>query len=107
LTNAGVDAAQRAAGFHERFEARFGPHHSIYTVEAYDAVRLLAAAIRRARPPTRAGVLEAVRAMPPYRGLDGEIAFDARGERIAPRLGVYHWDGSAVRFLGSQAPELT
>jgi len=105
LTNAGVDAAQRVPGFHERFEARFGPHHSIYTVETYDAVRLLAAAIRRAGAPTRAGVLEAIRSMPPYAGLDGAIAFDARGERIAPHLGVYRWDGSQMRFVGSQAPE--
>jgi branched-chain amino acid transport system substrate-binding protein len=105
LTNAGVDAAQRVPAFHERFEARFGPHHSIYTVETYDAVRLLAAAIRRAGAPTRAGVLEAMRSMPPYAGLDGAIAFDARGERIAPHLGVYRWDGSRMRFVGSQAPE--
>lgn len=107
LTNAGVDAAKSAQPFHERFEARFGPHHSIYTVEAYDALRLLASAIRRAGAPTRAGVLEAVRTMPPYQGLDDEIAFDADGERIAPRLGVYRWDGSQVRFLRSQAADPT
>ena len=106
LTNAGVDAAQRAPRFHERFETRFGPHHSIYTVEAYDAIRLLAAAVRRAGAPTRAGVLEAIRTMPPHPGLDGEVSFDARGERISPHLGVYRWDGSQMRFVGSQAPEL-
>lgn len=106
LTNAGIDAAKSAPDFHERFEARFGPHHSIYTVEAYDAVRVLSAAIRRATTSTRMGVLAAMRTLPPFQGVGGEIRFDASGERIEPRLGVYRWDGSQLVFVRSQSPVL-
>jgi ABC-type branched-subunit amino acid transport system substrate-binding protein len=40
-----------------------------------------------------------MRERPPYTGLGGSIQFDASGERIAPALGVYRWDGAAVRFV--------
>lgn len=99
LTGAAVDAREGAPAFHARFEARFGPHYSIYTIEAYDAIRILASAIRRANSRTRDGVREEMRTLGAHSGVGGEIRFDDRGERIAPRLGIYRWDGSAVRFL--------
>jgi branched-chain amino acid transport system substrate-binding protein len=125
LTNAGMDARHTAPDFHRRFEARFGAHHSIYTVEAYDAVRLLAAAALAARPPGRAGILQAVRAMRPFDSVACEVAqgkrpfdsvasglaqraaiqFDAFGERVAPALGVYRWDGTAIRFVCSRSAD--
>jgi branched-chain amino acid transport system substrate-binding protein len=103
LTSASVDAAQSAPAFHSRFEERFGSHLSIYTVEAYDAVRLIAAAVRRA-PKPQDGVGAAIRRLGGHRGLSGDIRFDADGERNAPRLGVYAWDGAAIRFCSWYVP---
>lgn len=100
LTNAGTDAAQTAPAFHRRFEARFGTHHSIYTVEAYDAVRLTASAIRTTTTVDRQSVLAALHGLAGYEGLSGPIRFDAHGERVAPRLGVYRWNGATLCFVG-------
>jgi branched-chain amino acid transport system substrate-binding protein len=106
LTAASADAAQTAPEFHRRFEGRFGRHHSIYTVEAYDAVRLVARAIRMAKTVDRPGVLASIREAGCYEGLTGAIRFDASGERIAPRLGVYRWNGAGLSFVGTELADL-
>ena len=53
LTNSGISALHQAPEFHRRFESRFGPHHSVYTIEAYDAARMLIQLLRRAEKGDR------------------------------------------------------
>jgi ABC-type branched-subunit amino acid transport system substrate-binding protein len=104
LTSASVDASETAPAFHSRFQARFGSHLSIYTVEAYDAVRLTATAIRTAIGHGPDRVSAAIRRLGTYTGIGGDIRFDDDGERIAPKLGIYLWDGARMRFLSSYIP---
>ena len=100
LTNSGTDARHQAPGFHRRFEDRFGRHDSIYTVETYDAARVLLQAIRQA-DGTRAGVLTTVRAAGPHVGLSGPVRFGPSGERLDTAIGVYRHDGDRLTYLGS------
>lgn len=99
LTNSGTDARQQAREFHQRFIARYGRHDSIYTVETYDAARLLIGILRTPDNKDRERVRASVRSAS-YQGLSGPIAFTSSGERANPRIGVYRCDGDALTFLG-------
>jgi branched-chain amino acid transport system substrate-binding protein len=101
LTNSGTDARHQAPDFHVRFEARFGRHDSVYTVEAYDAARLLIGLMRSLPVPERGQVLPALGSLPGYSGVGGLVRFDARGERVDPAIGIYRHDDGKLRYLGT------
>jgi ABC-type branched-subunit amino acid transport system substrate-binding protein len=102
LTNSGTSAFHQAPEFHRRFESRFGPHHSVYTIEAYDAARMLIQLLRRAKKADRAEIHQSVLRETGYQGLGGRIRFDEQGERIEPEMGIYRFEGSELKFLGTQ-----
>ena len=111
LTCSCVDARRQAPEFDACFRARYGRHDSIYTVEAYDAARLLLEAIRRARPTDgdtrRRSVGDALAGIGEFMGTGGPVGFDNDGERADPRIGIYqHLDGR-LRYLGSHEEVLT
>jgi branched-chain amino acid transport system substrate-binding protein len=99
LVSACADAANQAPEFHNRFQARFGPHHSSYTVEAYDAARWCLAALRRVGSSNRKEILTALRTVG-YAGLSGRVRFDPMGERVDQPVAVYRCDGTQLKFLG-------
>lgn len=98
LTNAGTHAADQIPEFHRRFESRFGTHHSIYTVEAYDAARLLVEVMNDVGRE-RARVVEALRSLH-FEGMSGSIRFDDNGERRNPVIGFYRYD-DGLHYLGT------
>lgn len=97
LTNAGTDARHRASEFHRRFEARAGAHHSIYTVEAYDAARLCLTALRAG---VDRGSMRASIARTEHEGLSRRVRFDPQGERLGAAIGVYRYVGESLEFIG-------
>jgi branched-chain amino acid transport system substrate-binding protein len=99
LTSASTDATRDAPAFHDRFESRYGDHDSIYTVEAYDAVTVVAAAIRRAGAATKEAVVGAMRGLEPIEGAAGVIAFDEHGERRDASIDIYRWSGSHMAYV--------
>jgi ABC-type branched-subunit amino acid transport system substrate-binding protein len=103
LTNSGTDARRQAPAFHARMVARAGGHHSIYTVEAWEATRLLLE-IRARGARTREEMREGL-----ARGLPGDgapLSFDARGERRDARIGIYVDEDAGLRFVGPAAEVL-
>ena len=98
LTNAGTHATDQVPEFHHRFESRFGPHHSIYTVEAYDAARILVDVVNDVGPE-RAGVIQALRSLH-FEGMSGSISFEDNGERRNPVIGIYRYD-KGLHYLGT------
>jgi branched-chain amino acid transport system substrate-binding protein len=68
--------------FAGRFRARTGENPSPAAAEAYDAVRLIAAGVRRAGP-NRARLRDALVNVPGFSGASGEISFDGAGNNQA------------------------
>src|SRR5437868_782227 len=76
------------------------PSARAFSLPAYDATRLLIAAIGRAIDdaggalPTRDQVLKQVSATRDYRGVMGATSFDARGDTKLKLLSAYQWLGA-------------
>lgn len=78
-----VEPAPAWDAFAGRFRERFGRDPDYAAGSAYDAIRLLAAAVGRAGP-NRPRILDALRSLSPWAGVSGEIRFDALGRNQRP-----------------------
>ena len=82
------------------YQTAYGHEVGAYSLPAYDATRLLIAAIGRAIDdaggalPTRDQVLKQVSATRDYRGAMGAMSFDARGDTNLKLLTAYQWLGA-------------
>jgi ABC-type branched-subunit amino acid transport system substrate-binding protein len=92
--------------FAKACESRFHMPADLYACQAYDAVRLLAAALARAKPPA-AGKLRTElgkRLEPPFLGCTGPFRF-AEDDRSAVRtLFLLQREGERVRLLRKMEP---
>jgi branched-chain amino acid transport system substrate-binding protein len=68
--------------FEKRYRGRAGTVHAQAAAQAYDAVRVLAAALRRSGP-NRARLRDALAALSSYTGVSGVIAFDHAGNNVS------------------------
>jgi ABC-type branched-subunit amino acid transport system substrate-binding protein len=68
--------------FEKRYRARAGTSPTPAAAQAYDAVRLLAAALRRSGP-NRARLRDALAELSPYTGASGVISFDHAGNDLS------------------------
>jgi branched-chain amino acid transport system substrate-binding protein len=81
------DPAPGFQRFADTFQARFGVSPDFAAAQAYDATRLLIAAIRKAGL-NRVGILDAVRELSPWDGVSGAITWDPVGQNVRTvRLG--------------------
>jgi len=69
-------------GFERRYRARTGTIPALAATQAYDAVRLLATALRRSGP-NRARLRDALAAISSYTGASGVISFDHAGNDLS------------------------
>ena len=89
-----------AQGFMRDYKTAYGHEVGTFSLPAYDATRLLIAAIGRAIDdaggtlPTRDQVLKQVSATRDYRGAMGATSFDARGDTKLKLLSAYQWLGA-------------
>ena len=89
-----------AQGFVRDYKAAYGHEVGAFSLPAYDATRLLIAAIGRAIDdaggalPTRDQVLKEVSGTRDYRGAMGAMGFDARGDTNLKLLTAYQWLGA-------------
>jgi branched-chain amino acid transport system substrate-binding protein len=77
-----VGASSASGDFVRRYQARTGRAPSPAAAEAYDAVRLIAAGVRRAGP-NRARLRDELARISPYSGVSGIISFDGAGNNQA------------------------
>jgi ABC-type branched-subunit amino acid transport system substrate-binding protein len=83
--------------FRVEFEARFGRSPDYAAAHVYDAVRLVARAIRAAGP-NRARIRDALQAAAPTRGITGVIRWDSLGQNDRPVVLGTIREGRVVRF---------
>jgi branched-chain amino acid transport system substrate-binding protein len=79
-----ADRSPALVRFQEAYQARFERTVDFAAVQGYDAVQLLAAALRR--DPTRAGVRRAVLATGTWPALAGPVTIDRFGDAHRPQL---------------------
>jgi ABC-type branched-subunit amino acid transport system substrate-binding protein len=71
-------------GFVQAFQERNGRPPSILEASAFDAARLVAAAVEKGRADGRDAVRQWLAAVRDFPGATGDLAFDARGEPVRP-----------------------
>ena len=78
----GVDEAGKAAmdKFREDFKAKYGAEVQVYAPYVYDAVKLMADAMKRADSADPAQYLPALAKTSGYQGVTGNISFDEKGD---------------------------
>jgi branched-chain amino acid transport system substrate-binding protein len=74
-----VEKLAKGEEFKQKYKAKFGTEVQVYSPYSYDAVYVLAEAIKRAGKVDRAAIAAAVPATN-YAGLTGQIAFDEKGD---------------------------
>jgi branched-chain amino acid transport system substrate-binding protein len=104
-THTGADFRQlpSAAAFRKEYTARHEPD-STYSPEAYDAIMIIAEALKRAGVADRARVLAEVQSMGEHAGVSGPVRFDKAGERVGAPASFYKVrqteDGLDMGYLG-------
>jgi branched-chain amino acid transport system substrate-binding protein len=81
IVNSRSAASPLQESFERRYRARAGTLPSPAAAQAYDALRLLAAALRRSGP-NRARLRDALATLPSFTGVSGVIAFDHAGNDL-------------------------
>ena len=83
-----VEPSDTAAQFIQKWTTRHGSPPDYAAMQAYDAVKLLIAAIRKAGL-NRVRILDALEALSPWQGVSGAIRWDELGRNARPaRMGV-------------------
>jgi len=89
-----------AQGFVRDYQTAYGHEVGTFSLAAYDATRLLIAAIGRAIDdaggalPTRDQVLKQVSGTRDYHGAMGTMSFDSRGDTNLKLITAYQWLGA-------------
>ncbi|WP_133650334.1 branched-chain amino acid ABC transporter substrate-binding protein [Paraburkholderia flava] len=92
IAGAALSGLPSGKAFELRYQKRFGEPILGYAAFAYDAVRVIAAAIVKAGSVERPAVLAALHTTD-YAGVTGRIRFDSNGDIHDPVIAVYGYQG--------------
>jgi len=88
-----------AAQFVKAYEARFGEVGQ-WAAYGYDAANILIAAIQKAGGKDRVAVLKAMREIPRFEGVTGEVVFDKKGDNKNQFIGVFKAESGKLVYVG-------
>lgn len=90
-----------AAKFVETYEARYGKLGQ-WSAYGYDAANILLAAIEAAPADARdrSAVLAAMRSIPSFRGITGEVVFDEKGDNRNQFIGIFQVQKGELVYIG-------
>ena len=97
------DTSKRSQGFIERYVKRWQKQPTGVSALGYDAVSLIADAIRRGRSAEPAAIRAALAATAGFEGITGRIAIDAQRNARKPAA-IVRVEGGRFRFLQTVAP---
>jgi branched-chain amino acid transport system substrate-binding protein len=103
LFNAG-DPRPEARAFSARFRKRFGTEPDSTAAQGYDAVRLLAHAMKQAGSIVPAKVAAALRGTRDYRGVTGVSTFSATGDPVSKPLAKVIVKGGRFVYFENSPP---
>ena len=75
-----VSATPENQAFVHKFQARFGKNPDTWAAQGYDALHILANAVRTTGSGNPLDLSYAIRFMAPWEGANGHYGFDSRGE---------------------------
>lgn len=88
-----------AASFIRDYEGKYGPLGQ-WSAYGYDSANVLITAIRKAQPQDRPSVLKAMREIPKFQGITGEIVFDEKGDNQNQFIGVFQFKDGKLVYIG-------
>ena len=92
-------ALPTAEAFIRDYEAKYGPLGQ-WSAYSYDSANVLIAAIRKAGAKDRAAVLRAMREIPSFPGVTGEVIFDEKGDNRNQFIGVFQVQNGKIVYIG-------
>ena len=94
-SQAGIPVAAADKGFLEAYKKKFNVDPILYAPFTYDAANLLIAAMKKADSPEPAKYLPEL-AKITYKGVTGEISFDAKGDRKDAEMTIFTMQGGKI-----------
>ncbi len=88
-----------AASFIRDYEAKYGPLGQ-WSAYGYDSANVLIESIRKAADKSRPSVLKAIREIPKFQGVTGEIVFDAKGDNQNQFIGIFQFQNGKLVYIG-------
>ena len=88
-----------AQQFVKDYEAQFGEVGQ-WSAYGFDSANILLEAIRKAGAKDRAAVLRAMRDIPRFSGVTGEIVFDAKGDNQNQFIGIFKVKSGKLTYIG-------
>ena len=89
-----------AAPFIHDYESRYGAVGQ-WSAYGYDSANILIAAIRKAGVKNREAVLKALRQIPRFQGVTGEVVFDSKGDNQNQFIGIFQVQGGQFVYIGA------
>ncbi len=94
-----VEKIPAAKDFIAAFRARYGELGQ-WSAYSYDATNILIAAIRKAGVKNREAILKAMREIPSFTGITGEVKFNAIGDNEKQFIGVFQVQNGKLVYIG-------
>jgi branched-chain amino acid transport system substrate-binding protein len=88
-----------AFAFVRDYETAFGPIGQ-WSAYAYDSANILIDAIRKAGVKDRGAVLKAMREIPSFKGVAGEVVFDEKGDNKNQVIGLFKIENGKLVYVG-------
>ena len=94
-----VSAAQ---DFIKLYESKYGAIGQ-WSAYAYDGTNILIQAIAKAGKKDREAVLKAMREIPKFNGISGEVVFDEKGDNKNQFIGMFKFQNGKLEYIGPAA----
>ena len=88
-----------AQQFIKDYESRFGEMGQ-WSAYGFDSANILLAAVQKAATKDRAAVLKAMREIPSFMGVTGEVVFDGKGDNKNQFIGVFKVTEGKLVYVG-------
>jgi branched-chain amino acid transport system substrate-binding protein len=95
-----VEKLARGEEFRSKYKAKFNQDVQIYSPYSYDAVYVIAEAIKRAGGPDKAKIVEEV-AKTNHPGVTGQITFDEKGDIKGGAISMFTVKGGKLEYIST------
>jgi len=95
-----VEKLAKGAEFKTRYKAKFGTEVQVYSPYSYDAIHVIADAIKRAGSADRAAITAAMPATS-FPGLTGNIAFDEKGDIKGGAISMFKVNEGKLDYIST------
>ncbi len=99
MVGADMKKVPEAQEFIRQYEAQYGPLGQ-WSAYGYDAANVLIQAVQKAGSKDRQAVLKAMREIPRFSGVTGEVVFDAKGDNQNQFIGVFKFENGQLLYIG-------